>query len=221
MKKNVLFIILVVLLSILSSFLAITLYKERHKPSNVNPGHTDTVYVNKPFNPIPQFKFVNLPYFVTFWNEPEVKIDTVYTDNTSIHYVIPSGHAEFNHQFLLKYPESPKLIQMTTSKGNLDFTFLKPDGLIRTESYTFYPEVNYYNYQNSGLTYKRKPFFQRFEISPEVQVRPLVNMYDLNLGLKYKTRKIYYEIGINSYYYPTFGPQALGFTPYLKVGLTI
>ena len=182
----------------------------------------DTVYINKPFKPVPEYRFIKVPYLVTFWNDSPVKIDTVYVDSTRIHYVIPEGHVTFNHQFLVQYPESPKLVQMVTSKNTLEFTFLKPDGLIRTEKYgEFYPEVNYYNYQNNQLTYKRKPFFQRFEISPELMIRPLANMYDLNLGLKYKTRKIYYEIGLNSYYYPILGTKPLGATPYLRVGLTL
>ena len=221
MNKNVILTIVVILLVILSCFLTVRLYQEKHKPGPIEPGHTDTVYVKKPFTPIPQYKFLKVPYLVTFWAEPDIKIDTVYVDSSKVHYVIPTGHIEFNHQFLLKYPENPKLVQMVTSKGNLELTFLKPDGLIRTEKYEFYPEVNYYNYQNSGLTYKRKPFFQRFEISPELMVRPLANMYDLNLGLKYKTRIIYYEIGLNSYYYPALGNKPLGLTPYLRVGLTL
>lgn len=221
MNKNVILTIVVILLVILSCFLTVRLYQEKHKPILVDPDHTDTVYVKKPFTPIPQYKFISVPYLVTFWADPEVKIDTVYVDSTKIHYVIPSGSLEFNHQFLVKYPENPKLIQMVTSKDNLEFTFLKPDGLIRTEKYAFYPEINHYNYQNSGLTYKRKPFIQRFEISPELMVRPFADMYDLNLGLKYKTRKIYYEIGLNSYYYPILGTEQLGATPYLRIGITL
>ena len=151
-----------------------------------------------------------------------VKMDTVYVDSSKVHYSIPTGHLEFNHQFLVKYPESPKLVQLVTSNNTLELTFLKPDGLVRTERYTqFYPEVNHYNYHNNQLTYQRKPFFQRFELSPELMVRPLANMYDLNFGLKYKTRKIYYEIGLNSYYYPILGENQLGVTPYVRVGLTL
>ena len=220
MKKNY-YLITLILLLILTVFLAICLYKEKYKPAPVNPSYIDTVYVNRPFKSIKEYNFISMPYLVTFWADPEIKIDTVYVDNIKVHYIIPSGHVEFNHQILVKYPESPKLIQMITSKNTLELTLLKPDGFIRTEKYNFYPEINYYNYQSSGLTYERKPFFQRFEISPEIMIRPIVNMYDINLGLKYKTRKIYYEIGLNSYYYPSFELHNFGFTPYLRIGITL
>ena len=220
MKKIVYYVIIVVLL-LFSVYLAFKLWNEKHKPIPIDQVKTDTIYVNKPFKPIPEYKFINIPYLVTFWSDPDIKIDTVYVDSSQIHYVLPSGNVDLNHQFLVKYPENPKLLQMVTSKESLEFTFLKPDGLVRTEKYSFYPEVNYYNYQNDGLTYKRKPFIQRFEISPEVMVRPFANMYDLNFGLKYKTRKIYYEIGINSYYYPVLSFSQLNVTPYVRVGLTL
>lgn len=221
-KKYLIFstVLLVIALGVLGYGLYLINRDPLPKPDPNN--RPDTIYVNKPFKPIPQYKFLKVPYLVTFWRDPQVKIDTVYVDSAKVHYAIPTGHIEFNHQFLVQYPESPKLIQMVTSKNTLEFTFIKPDGLIRTERYTeFYPEVNYYNYTDGQLTYKRKPFFQRFEISPELMIRPLANMYDLNLGLKYKTRKIYYEIGLNSYYYPNFGTKPLGATPYLRIGLTL
>ena len=159
MKKSVYYVIVVILL-LSSVYLAFRLWNEKHKPIPIDQIKTDTIYVNKPFKPIPEYKFINIPYLVTFWSDPDIKIDTVYVDSSQIHYVLPSGNVNLNHQFLVKYPENPKLLQMVTSKENLEFTFLKPDGLVRTEKYSFYPEVNYYNYQNNGLTYKRKPFIQ-------------------------------------------------------------
>ena len=222
MKKLNVFSVALFLLSVLIMVWSI-LFVNRHLPENpFRSQKIDTVYVTKPFTPVKEYKFIQIPYLVTFWRDTEVQIDTVYVDSSKVHYSIPTGHLEFNHQFLVKYPESPKLVQLVTSNNTLELTFLKPDGLVRTERYTqFYPEVNHYNYHNNQLTYQRKPFFQRFELSPELMVRPLANMYDLNFGLKYKTRKIYYEIGLNSYYYPILGENQLGVTPYVRVGLTL
>ena len=224
MKQKVYFILFIGFL-LLSMFLGFKLYevhvqKHDNNQTIVNP-KTDTTYSKKPFKPIPQYKFIQVPKLVMFFNDPEVRIDTVYVDSSKVHYRLPTGSIEFNHQFLLKYQNSQKLVQITTNKNTLSLTQLDKNGLIHTDKFTnFYPEVNSYNYQDGVLTYKRKPFLQRFNIDIDVTVRPIINMYDLNLGLKYKTRKTYYEIGLNSYFYPTVDPK-FGYTPYLRVGLIL
>lgn len=224
MKQKVYFILFLgfLLLSLFLSFklYEVTVQKHDNNQTVVNP-KTDTVYSRKPFKPVPQYKFIQVPKLVMFFNDPGVKIDTVYVDSSKVHYGLPIGSIEFSHQFLLKYQDSQKLIQLTTNKNTLSLTQLDKNGLIHTDKFThFYPEVNWYNYQDGILTYKRKPFFQRFDIGIDVMVRPIINMYDLNFGLKYKTRKIYYEIGLNSHFYPALDPK-FGYTPYLRVGLIL
>ena len=224
MKQNIYLILALVFLA-LSVFLGIKLYEtkvnQNDNSQTVVIPKTDTTYSKKPFKPIPQYKFIQVPRLVMFFNDPEVRIDTVYVDSSKIHYSLPSGQLEFNHQFLLKYQNSQKLVQLITSNSTLQITQLDKNGLIHTDKFTnFYPEVNSYNYQDGVLSYKRKPFFQRFGIGADIMARPVINMYDLNLGIKYKTRKTYYEIGLNSYFYPTLDPK-FGCTPYLRVGLTL
>ena len=224
MKQKVYFILFIGFL-LLSLFLGFKLYEvhvQKHDNSQtiVNP-KTDTTYSKKPFKPVPQYKFIQVPKLVMFFNDPEVRIDTVYVDSSKVHYRLPTGSIEFSHQFLLKYQNSQKLVQITTNKNTLSLTQLDKNGLIHTDKFTnFYPEVNLYNYQDGVLTYKRKPFFQRFNIGIDVTVRPIINMYDLNIGLKYKTRKTYYEIGLNSYFHPAVDPK-FGYIPYLRVGLIL
>lgn len=220
MKK--VYLTAIVALVLLSLVLGIMLhrYKNRIEEISYTLPKTDTVYVDKPFKSVKEYKYIEVPKLVMFYNQPEVKIDTVYVDSVRIHYVIPSGNLDFNHQFLLKYPDSQKLVQLVTSKNTLQLTQLDKNGLIHTDSFVFYPEINHYNYQDMALTYKRKPLIQRFDIGMDVMVRPMKNMYDLNLYLKYKTRKTNYEIGLSTYYYPALEP-GIRYTPFLRLGLNL
>ena len=81
MKQKVYFILFVWFL-LLSLFLGFKLYevivqKQDNSQTVVNP-KTDTTYSKKPFKPVPQYKFIQVPRFVIFFSEPEVKVDTVY-----------------------------------------------------------------------------------------------------------------------------------------------
>ena len=78
---------------------------------------------------------------------------------------------------------------------------------------------NSYNYVNNTLTSKKKSFIKKLSPYVEAQYRPFNNLMDLNLGLKYNTRKINYEIGFNTFYYPEFS-KSLGADLYLKLNYT-
>lgn len=178
----------------------------------------DTVYVHNNFQPSNGFKLIQVPHLVMFYSDEIVRIDTVYVDSAKVNYILPEGRIEFNHQFLLNHRDSQKLIELSTSNNSLQLTQLDKNGLIHTDHFKFNPEVNYYHYRNGTLTYHKKPFLQNLEFGAEVMVRPLANMYDFNFGIVYKTSKIIYEIGFNSYFYPIQN-SPLGCTPYLKVGI--
>ena len=215
--------VVIVVLMILLSFFMIQNRRLRNEvdQSRVVYVKPDTSYSKKPFNPVPEYKFVQVPSLVVFYPQEEVEIDTVYVSKKEIQFISTSGKEfSFNPQFLLQYPENSKLVQMVQHKKTLEFVFINPRGKLYSEEFTpYYPDVNLYNYQNGELTFKRKPFLQRFDFSVEAMVRPLVNMYDVNLTLNYKTRKSYYEIGLNSHYYPTLQPN-IGYTPFIKAGIT-
>lgn len=191
------------------------------RPKVVEPkedSRPDTVYVNKAFKPIPEYKLIRVPYTVWVYNkEKEVKIDSISVDSSQVTISIDKISYSFSNQFLAKYPEFSKLIQFTTGNNELKITQLNTNGLICTEAYEFKPELYNYNYTRGHLTSKPKPFFQNIHPTVEILVRPIHNLWDVNLGLNYKTSIFYYEIGLNTHYYPTFENQVI-FDPYLKVG---
>lgn len=180
---------------------------------------TDTIYRHTNFIPQKTLKFLSVPRYVILYNPNDtVFIEKIITTPGNLQVVYKdSSSANFNPQFLGRYPEAPKLVQMTTNRGQLELTTLSTRGTLQTTSYNFNPELYNYNYSGNALTYKRKPFYQNLNPTAELMVRPLNNMYDLNIGIEYKTRNIQYEIGMNGHYYPA---TKWGYGPYLKVKYT-
>ena len=89
-------------------------------------------------------------------------------------------------------------------------------GNVFSKTYDINTELYSYNYVNNQLSWKRKPFIKRFSPTLGITYRPINSMYDLSLGLKYNTRKINYEVGLNSFYYPKFKSE-LGLDVYLRI----
>lgn len=180
---------------------------------------TDTIYRHTPFIPQKPLKYVSVPrYIILYPPNDTVFIEKIITTPGNLQVVYKdSSSANFNPQFLGRYPEAPKLVQMTTNRGQLELTTLSTRGTLQTTSYNFNPELYNYNYSGNALTYKRKPFYQNLNPTAELMVRPINNMYDLNIGIEYKTRNIQYELGMNGHYYPA---TKWGYGPYLKVKYT-
>lgn len=180
---------------------------------------TDTIYRYSPFIPQKELKYVSVPRYVILYPPNDtVFIENIITTPGNIEVVYrDSSSANFNPQFLSRYPEAHKLVQMTTNRGQLELTTLSTRGILQTTSYNFNPELYNYNYYGNALTYKRKPFYQNLNPTVELMVRPINSMYDINIGIEYKTRNIQYELGINGHYYPA---TKLGYGPYLKVKYT-
>ena len=179
----------------------------------------DTIYRNSPFIPQIGLKYISVPRYVILYPPNDtVFIEKIITTPGNISVVYrDSSSANFNPQFLGRYPEAPKLVQMTTNRGQLELTTLSTRGILQTTSYNFNPELYNYNYYGNALTYKRKPFYQNLNPTVEFMVRPINNMYDINIGIEYKTRNIQYELGMNGHYYPA---TKFGYGPYLKVKYT-
>lgn len=210
----------IILAIALSIMLFITL--RSNKPQELKPSDStkpDTVYVDKPYKSIPEYKFISVPTLVTFYKTDTIRVDSVKVDSKDIHLYSGKISHDFSISFLSNHPEANKLVQFTTKKGQLNITQVNHEGITYSQSYAFYPDIYNYNYQDNSLSYRKKPFFQRFYGSSELMYRPLNDLWDFNLGIGYKTRKINYEIGLNTHYYPIF-QSTLGFDPYFRVRLT-
>lgn len=209
--------------TILILVLAISmLLKPKQHVSNRGTSNSDTVYVNKPYKVSNPYKHITIPKTVFVFPKPDtvtiekiVQVPGKITLNTNL------GPIEYSNQFLGQYSKASKLLQLDSKDGLLNLTLFDTSGNINTYSYNFYPELYNYNYSYNYeyLTQKRKPLIKRVVPTGQVTIRPLSRMYDVDLGILYKTINTYYEIGLNTYYYPSIDNH-FGIGPYIRVKYT-
>lgn len=188
----------------------------RKKDSELEP-KTDTLYLTKSFKPETQYKTITVPKLVVFYAQDTVPVKKIEADLERINLTLGSGKLEsFSTQFLAKHPQSSKLIQLLLEDSDLSITQMDTQGKIFTERYSVYPKANQYNYFQGKMTHRPRKFIKKLEFSSELMVRPLSNLWDLNLGICHKTSFISYEIGLNSHWYP-HSVRQFGIDPYLRV----
>lgn len=168
---------------------------------NYNP--PDTVWCNKPFKPETKYPDFNIPSMVFLYRVDTVPIDRIeYRDNVITITKVDSVKIEYKDRFLTNYPYSPKLLQILTGNNKLSISIFDTDCNVITQEYKVNYNLYSYNYQDGNLTSKKKSFIKRFKPVAEYTFRPLSNLHDFDLGLKYNTTKFNYEAGLNLNYYP-------------------
>lgn len=179
--------------------------------------HTDTVFVDKYLKPETEYKYIQVPEKVFVYKTDTVKIqEVVYKTDTLEIYLQDSTMLFYNPKFLTSYPESEKLINLKLTDKGLSMGLLTPHGNTYVREYPINTSLYHYNYVNNNLTYKKKSFWQKISPTSQFTIRPINNMYDLDLGLKYNTSGINYELGGNLFYYPNL-KNNLGADFYLRL----
>lgn len=177
----------------------------------------DTVLINKPFVPKVEFPKMQLPSMVFLYQIDSVPIERIeYVDRVVTIIQKDSVKVEYNELFLTNYPQAPKLLQILSSRDKLSITTFNTDCKLFTEEYRVNYDRYQYNYSDGKLTNKKTSFLKRFDPVVQYTIRPVHNMHDLDLGLKYNTSKFNYEAGLNFNYYPKFRDN-LSLDPYIRV----
>lgn len=208
-----------VILTLVNLALVITLgilFSKSLSPENQNTV-TDTVFIEKVLKPEVQYKIKEVPKTVYRYQTDTVVVEkVVLKKDTVILTLEDSAKLEVSTQFLTQYPSTDRLIQLLLDSENLSLSLQNTKGEVFKKEYSVDILNNSYNYVNNTLTSKKKSFIKKLSPYVEAQYRPFNNLMDLNLGLKYNTRKINYEIGFNTFYYPEFS-KSLGADLYLKL----
>lgn len=178
---------------------------------------TDTVYVDRFIEVEPEYRNSQKPQVVTIYKTDTVEVERVVMVRDTVTLVLKdSTKLNFNSNFLTQFPNSDKLIQLRFSQDNLSLGLVNPQGVVFSKDYPIDTRFLNYNYVNNNLTWERKNFFSRIQPLVQTTIRPLNNLYDLDLGLKYNTSKFSYELGINLSYYPKL-KNNLGSDPYFRL----
>lgn len=178
---------------------------------------TDTVYVNKYLPSKVEYKYITKPEEVIIYKDREViKWDTLRVQGGTITiYKDNQIFVEVKSNFLLLYPENPKLIGFDLSNKEISLDLLSKQGKEYTEKYKINTQNNSYRYINNQMSVKPK-LISGLNITGEYYYRPLINYHDLNINLNLKTGKFTYIGGINTYYYPGV-ENKLNFTPIVGI----
>lgn len=178
---------------------------------------TDTVYVNKYLPSKVEYKYITKPEEVIIYKDREViKWDTLRVQGDTITiYKDNQIFVEVKSNFLLLYPENPKLIGFDLSNKEISLDLLSKQGKEYTEKYKINTQNNSYRYINNQMSVKPK-LISGLNISGEYYYRPLINYHDLNINLNLKTGKFTYIGGLNTYYYPEI-EKKLNFTPIVGI----
>ena len=167
----------------------------------------DTVYKDSPYIPIELYKSTQLPKRVTIYKPPIVipSIDTISikTDTVKI-YLRDSSTVSYNQSFLTNYTNQPKLLGLELTDTKLNIDLFNPNGDTYSQDYTINTNTYQYKFDGNSLTYKKKPLIKRLDFSVSYQFRPINNLHDLDLSIKYNTSKFNYVMGINGFYYPKY-----------------
>ena len=179
----------------------------RYDLDNVLPSHTvDTVYKSKPYVPLKLYDLPQLPNKVIFYKPPiilPIEKVIVRTDTVRI-YLKDSTVIDYNNRFLTSYPNSPKILGLELNDRRMSIDLLSTSGDTYSQQYKINTNKYQYRFDGTSLTYEKKPFIKRFNISASYQFRPLNNLHDIDLGIKYNTSKFNYVMGINGFYYPRY-----------------
>ncbi len=147
---------------------------------------TDTVYIEKPFEPEPTFSQFVKPKRILVYDT----IHVVHKVKDSISYSISSQDSLF--QFIL---EKDKI------KLNL---FNQTSGIYSSRIFPINLEDYQYNWYQGSLT--SEYVGKKLKIKPYAYAKCRVfhNLMDMGAGISFKTKKFDYNLGINVYHYPSY-----------------
>lgn len=185
----------------------------------------DTIISDKPYkepDPLPiqskPDKVTLYPKDTTNYPYKEVVIikDTIRLYNNEL------DKFDISSDFLLQYPEAPKLISFDLSKDYLELNLLDKSGSIIGKGYDLDLDNRDYLFVNNSLSsaiirLNKQKTHNKLGLVINYQYRPLPNFHDLNLDLNLETKKFIYTLGINGYCYP----NNKGVTPVLRIAYKI
>lgn len=119
---------------------------------------TDTTYIDRPYE-VTKIKEVEKPVKVVEYKRDTVEIEKVRVKKDTV-YV---NDQSFSGEFLLNFPESPRFLGLSFNKPELELSYQKPDGNVRSKIW----DVGNKNYeigldgsQPNISTYSSSPQFQ-------------------------------------------------------------
>lgn len=179
----------VILLLGFTIYLCFTNYKLRSQLRNQEAsiiGKTDTIYTKKDFLPIQYDNLLN-PRRIFFYG--------VQNNEKKDVEVLTQSEPQ----------EKDSLVNLTLDRDNLTLSFLNQGNKLYSSKMFNLDLSNYkYSWYNGKLTTSRVK--NKIHITPYVygSYRPFNNLWDMGLGISFKTKRFNYKLGINGFHYPNY-----------------
>ena len=96
------------------------------------------------------------------------------------------------------------LIGVDLNKNQFTFTFKNSSLGIHSADFKIKPDEYHYVWVDGKLTAKRLPLVKRIKLAPytSFSYRPIHNLWDLEVGISFKTKSLNYNLGLSGFYYP-------------------
>ena len=96
------------------------------------------------------------------------------------------------------------LLGFNLNKNRFTLTFQNPSFGNHQSEYQIRPNEYQYTWADGKLTAKRLSIWKRLEVKPysSLSYRPIHNLWDLEVGISFKTKSLNYNLGLNGFYYP-------------------
>lgn len=181
---------------------------------------TDTIFVDRVLEIEKPFERLENPRTIYFYKVDTVEVTKVVKVHDTVKlFLKDSSEVNYSSKFLVNYTEAPKVLQINLKKKRFDLSLMYPNGTVQLQKFDVDVTNNDYHWDyQSNLTSKKINFFRKLKPVIEVQFKPIHLMTDVNLGVRYHSRWIYYELGINGFYYPALKNVPSG-DVYLKFGV--
>lgn len=160
---------------------------------NPSKSKSDTVFITKPFNPIVAYPITEIPNLVTYYLPADFPANSAQSTN------------QVKDDSLLQLLKPDSLVQILLDEKSLRISF-KDDSLGFYFSKDFELDLSSYkyNFMNNSLTKYKKSIFAKLKPYAYISYRYPQNLGDLGLGIGFKTQKVIYKVGMNSFWYPSF-----------------
>lgn len=186
---------------------------------------TDSIKSKKPYVEPDPLPIISKPREVITYPKDTVKPykELVVLKDTIRLYNNELDKFDISSDFLLQYPEAPKLLSLELSLNSLKLHLLGKSGSIIGRDYKLDLANREYLFSNNIMSSSLINNSHNnlvptknnigYSLTADYQYRPLPNFHDLNINFNVETKKINYTIGVNAYNYKT----EKGITPTLGI----
>lgn len=186
---------------------------------------TDSIKSKKPYVEPDPLPIISKPSEVITYPKDTVKPykELVVLKDTIRLYNNELDKFDISSDFLLQYPEAPKLLSLELSLNSLKLHLLGKSGSIIGRGYKLDLANREYLFSNHTMSSSLINNSHNnavgtkntigYSLTADYQYRPLPNFHDLNINFNIETKKINYTIGVNAYNYKT----EKGITPTLGI----